>query len=240
MMDRMRGIGAALGITLLLGAAWAGADNSGTAKGGAAGDGKVAPQKAAAGKTAEAPKAGQQAPLGEAIFAGGCFWCVETAFEGQPGVSAVISGYTGGHKKDPKYDEVSSGVTGHAEAVRVVFDPRLISYAKLLDLFWHNIDPLTANAQFCDHGTQYRSGIFYLDAAQKKAAEESKAALVASGRFKSPIVTEITAAGTFYPAEEYHQDFYKKNPLRYQSYRLGCGRDRRLIELWGAAPAQGH
>lgn len=178
---------------------------------------------------------GEAAERGEALFAGGCFWCVETAFEGLPGVTAVISGYTGGTKKDPTYEETSSGSTGHAEAVRVVFDPAKISYAKLLDIFWHNIDPLTANAQFCDHGTQYRAGIFYLDDAQKKAAEDSKRAIESSHRFSVPIVTEITKAGPFYAAEEYHQDFYKKNPVRYQSYRLGCGRDRRLKELWGAA-----
>jgi len=174
------------------------------------------------------------AEQGEAIFAGGCFWCVETAFEGVPGVSAVISGYTGGTQKDPAYYEVSSGSTGHAESVRVVFDPKKITYGKLLEIFWHNIDPLTKDAQFCDHGTQYRSGIFYLNAAQQQAAEESKKAIEASKRFPTPIVTEITKAGVFYPAEEYHQDFYKKDPNRYQSYRLGCGRDRRLKDLWGA------
>lgn len=180
------------------------------------------------------------AERGEAIFAGGCFWCVETAFEGQPGVTAVISGYAGGTKKDPRYEEVSSGATGHAESVRVVFDPTKTSYAKLLQIFWRNIDPLQSNGQFCDHGTQYRSAIFYLDDAQKKAAEESKKAVEAAKHFASPIVTEITKAGTFYPAEEYHQDFYKKDPQRYSSYRLGCGRDRRLVELWGAAPASAH
>ena len=171
---------------------------------------------------------------GEALFAGGCFWCFEAAFEGQPGVKEVVSGYTGGSKKDPTYEEVSSGGTGHAESVRVVFDPTKTTYAKLLEVFWHNVDPLTANAQFCDHGTQYRSAIFYLDDAQKKAAEDSKQAIVAAKKFPSPIVTEIVKAGTFYPAEEYHQDFYKKNPIRYQTYRLGCGRDRRLKELWGS------
>lgn len=182
-----------------------------------------------------APAAAQAATAerGEALFAGGCFWCVETAFEGVPGVSAVISGFTGGAKLNPTYDEVSSGSTGHAEAVKVTFDPKVVSYAKLLDIFWHNIDPLTKDAQFCDHGTQYRSGIFYLDEAQKKAAEASKAAIESSKKLPGPIVTEISKAGTFYPAEEYHQDFYKKSPARYQSYRLGCGRDRRLQELWG-------
>jgi peptide-methionine (S)-S-oxide reductase len=181
----------------------------------------------------------QAAERGEALFAGGCFWCMETAFEGLPGVTAVISGYTGGTKKDPQYEEVSSGSTGHAESVRVLFDPSKITYAKLLEIFWHNIDPLTANAQFCDHGTQYRSAIFYLDDAQKKAAEDSRRAIDASKRFPTPVVTEITRATQFYPAEEYHQDFYKKDPLRYQSYRLGCGRDRRLKELWGAEGRHG-
>jgi peptide-methionine (S)-S-oxide reductase len=178
----------------------------------------------------------QAAERGEALFAGGCFWCMETAFEGVPGISAVISGYTGGFKKNPTYEEVSSGSTGHAESVRVVYDPSKISYAKLLDIFWHNVDPVSAGGQFCDRGTQYRSAIFYLDEAQHKAAEDSKKAIEASKRFKEPIVTEITKANEFTPAEEYHQDFYKKSPLRYQSYRLGCGRDRRLKELWGEAP----
>ncbi len=190
------------------------------------------PDAAKPGKP-EAQKPEATAERGEAIFAGGCFWCVETAFEGVPGVSAVISGYVGGTKKDPTYEEVSSGVTGHAEAVRVVFDPKQIGYAKLLEIFWHNIDPLDKAGQFCDKGTQYRSGIFYLDAAQKKAAEASKAAIETAKRLPGPIVTEITAAGPFYPAEEYHQDFYKKKPERYYSYRLGCRRDARLKDLWG-------
>jgi peptide-methionine (S)-S-oxide reductase len=172
---------------------------------------------------------------GEAIFAGGCFWCEETAFEGVPGVLSVVSGYTGGFKKNPTYEEVSAGHTGHAESVKVTYDPMKISYAKLLDIFWHNVDPLSANGQFCDRGSQYRSAIFYLDEEQKKAAETSKRQLETSKRFDRPIVTELTRAGEFYPAEEYHQDFYKKDPVRYQSYRLGCGRDRRLKELWGAS-----
>ena len=138
------------------------------------------------------PPAQAAAPRGEAIFAGGCFWCVETAFEGLPGVSAVISGYTGGTKKDPKYEEVSSGSTGHAESVRVVFDPTKITYAKLLEVFWHNVDPTQKDAQFCDHGTQYRSGIFYLDEEQRKAAEASKKVIEQSKRFAQPLVTEIT------------------------------------------------
>jgi peptide-methionine (S)-S-oxide reductase len=183
------------------------------------------------------PSLARAAERGEALFAGGCFWCEETAFEGVPGVTAVISGYTGGTKKDPSYEEVSSGTTGHAESVRVVFDPAKISYAKLLEIFWHNVDPFSANGQFCDRGNQYRSAIFYLDDAQKKAAEQSKREVEA--RFKQPVATEIVKAGPFYPAEEYHQDFYKKNPDRYSSYRLGCGRDRRLREVWGASAA-GH
>ena len=173
---------------------------------------------------------------GEAIFAGGCFWCEETAFEGIPGVKEVISGYTGGKKTSPTYEEVSSGSTGHAESVRVIYDPTRITYKKLLEIFWRNVDPLAVNAQFCDHGTQYRSAIFPLDEAQKREAEDSKRTV--QKRFSTPVATEITRAGTFYPAEEYHQDFYKKNPSRYQSYRFGCGRDRRLKELWGEP--QGH
>lgn len=179
-----------------------------------------------------AAHAGEKA---EAIFAGGCFWCEETAFEGVPGVEAVVSGYTGGSKKNPTYEEVSSGSTGHAESVRVTFDPAKISYAKLLEIFWHNVDPVSANGQFCDRGNQYRAGIFYRDAAQKRAAEESKRALETGKKLDGPIAVEVTQAGEFYPAEEYHQDFYKKNPGRYQSYRAGCGRDRRLKEVWGAA-----
>ena len=174
-----------------------------------------------------------------AIFAGGCFWCEETAFEGLPGVFAVVSGYTGGQTKNPTYEQVSSGGTGHAESVEVTYDPGKISYEKLLEVFWHNVDPFQKDAQFCDHGTQYRSAIFYRDEAQRKAAEESKRKLEEQPRFKGKIVTQIVAASTFYPAEEYHQDFYKKNPARYNSYRQGCGRDARLKEIWGAA-AGGH
>ena len=180
------------------------------------------------------------APRAMALFAGGCFWCEETAFEGVPGVLSVTSGYTGGHEKNPTYEQVSSGTTGHAESVEVAYDPSKIGYEKLLEIFWHNVDPLQANAQFCDHGSQYRSAIFYRDDAQKKAAEESKRKLEEEPRFKGKIVTQIVAATTFYPAEEYHQDFYKKNPVRYHEYRTGCGRDARLKELWGDAAAGGH
>lgn len=168
-----------------------------------------------------------------AVFAGGCFWCLETAFEGVPGVSAAVSGYCGGKVDNPSYEQVSSGRTGHAESVQVSFDPAQISYEKLLDIFWHNIDPLTPDAQFCDHGTQYRSAIFYADDTQKTAALASRAAIEKSGRLHGAIVTQIVTAGPFYAAEDYHQDFYKKNPLRYKLYRSGCGRDARLKELWG-------
>jgi peptide-methionine (S)-S-oxide reductase len=182
-----------------------------------------------------APAAGLPAQSQTATFAGGCFWCMEGPFEKLAGVESVTSGYTGGQKKNPTYEEVSSGRTGHAEAVEIRYDPAKVSYQQLLEVFWHNIDPLQPNAQFCDHGSQYRSAIFYHDEAQRAAALASKAALEAGGRFPKPIVTEIVAASLFYPAEEYHQDFYKKNPIRYNTYRMGCGRDRRLKELWGDA-----
>jgi len=171
--------------------------------------------------------------LAKATFAGGCFWCMEPPYDKLDGVISTISGYTGGTKKNPTYEQVSAGTTGHAEAVEVTYDPKKITYVKLLDVFWHNVDPLTPNRQFCDGGSQYRTAIFYHDETQKRLAEESKNAL--SKRFKEPIVTEIVPAKEFYPAEEYHQDYYIKNPLRYRFYRYNCGRDRRLEELWGAA-----
>ena len=180
-------------------------------------------------KAAEPPPAG----AARAIFAGGCFWCMESPFESMDGVYSVVSGYTGGSKERPTYEEVSSGSTGHAESVEVQYDPKKVTYEALLQVFWHNIDPLAKDYQFCDHGSQYRSGIFYLDAAQKAAADASKQALQSSGRFQQPIVTEIVPAGKFWPAEEYHQDYYKKNPIRYKFYRGGCGRDARLREVWG-------
>ncbi|XOV87861.1 MAG: peptide-methionine (S)-S-oxide reductase MsrA [Pseudomonadota bacterium] len=169
----------------------------------------------------------------KAIFAGGCFWCMEPPYDKLDGVLATTSGYVGGHKMNPTYQEVSAGRTGHTEAVEITYDPDKISYQQLLDVFWVNIDPLVENRQFCDRGSQYRTGIFYLDEEQKAQAEASKQALVASGRFDAPIVTEITAAGRFYPAEDYHQDYYLKNPVRYRYYRYSCGRDQRLEELWG-------
>ncbi len=167
-----------------------------------------------------------------AIFSAGCFWCAEDAFEGLPGVEKVISGYTGGTVKNPSYEQVSEGGTGHYESIEVYFDSDKTSYAKLLDVFWKNVDPVDADGQFCDKGQQYRSVIFYSDAEQKKLANESKEKLLKSGKFKT-IATQILPASTFYPAEEYHQDYAKKNPVRYQYYRLRCGRDQRLEEVWG-------
>lgn len=168
-----------------------------------------------------------------AVFAGGCFWCTEADFDKLPGVLATTSGYIGGAIENPTYEEVSSGRSGHIEAVQVRFDPRQTSYAKLLEAFWPTIDPVNGNGQFCDNGSQYRSAIFYLDAEQQRLAEASKAALAASGRLQQPIATIIQAATTFYAAEDYHQDYHTKNPLRYSYYRHGCGRDQRLQELWG-------
>ncbi len=158
---------------------------------------------------------------------------MEPPFDALPGVISTASGYTGGTTSKPTYEQVSAGVTGHAEAVQVRYDPAKISYEKLLQVFWRNIDPLTPDRQFCDSGSQYRSAIFYHDAEQRRLAELSKAALEKSGRFDRPIVTQIVPASAFHPAEEYHQDYYVKNPLRYKFYRAGCGRDRRLKELWG-------
>ncbi|WP_372874147.1 peptide-methionine (S)-S-oxide reductase MsrA [Pseudomonas sp.] len=168
-----------------------------------------------------------------AVFAGGCFWCTEADFDKVPGVLSTASGYIGGHLENPSYEQVSAGRSGHIEAVQVRYDPAKTSYAKLLEAYWPTIDPLTPNAQFCDHGPQYRSAIFYATPKEQALAEASKAALQASGRFNQPIVTEILPATTFYPAEEYHQDYYQKNPLRYAYYRNGCGRDKRLEQLWG-------
>ena len=168
-----------------------------------------------------------------ATFAGGCFWCMEPPFDKLEGVISTTSGYTGGHKDNPTYKEVSRGGTGHAEAVQIIYDPDKVSYAELLDTFWHNIDPTTASGQFCDRGDQYRSEIFYQDATQQQQALASKQALDELKPFTAPVVTGISAASTFYPAEEYHQDYYQKNPLRYKFYRHGCGRDKRLEELWG-------
>ena len=171
--------------------------------------------------------------LKTAIFGGGCFWCVEEAFDKAEGVVSTTSGYTGGRVANPTYEQVSSGGTGHVEVVQVVYDPSKINYQQLLNVFWKNVDPLTPNRQFCDRGPQYRSAIFYQDAEQRRLAEASKKALERSKRFKQPIVTEIVAASRFYPAEEYHQNYYQKNPLRYKYYKTSCGRVRRLEEVWG-------
>ncbi len=177
---------------------------------------------------------GSAASTDIATFAGGCFWCTEADFDKVPGVISTTSGYIGGTVPNPTYKQVSSGKTGHIEAVQVRFDPAKTSFAKLLAAFWPTIDPLTANRQFCDSGAQYRSAIFYHNAEQKQQAEESKAKLQASGRFSQPIVTDILPATEFYPAEDYHQDYYKKNPVRYSYYRSNCGRDARLAEVWGS------
>jgi len=175
-----------------------------------------------------------ESELALATFAGGCFWCMETPFEKLEGVHAVVSGYTGGHQPDPTYEEVCRGTTGHAEAVQISFDPAVISYEELLQVFWRQIDPTDAGGQFVDRGTQYRSEIYYHDQEQRHAATASKKALAESGRFDEELVTEITAASDWYPAEDYHQDFYKKKPQRYHSYRRGSGRDRFLDRTWGA------
>ena len=168
-----------------------------------------------------------------AVFAGGCFWCIEADFEKLPGVLDVESGYTGGHVPDPDYAQVSAGGTGHAEAVRVRYDPARVSYAELLDYFWKRIDPTVKDRQFCDSGTQYRSAIFPATDEERRAAQASREALVASGRF-AQVFTTIEPAASFYPAEDYHQDYYRKNPLRYAYYRRSCGRDARVEELWGS------
>lgn len=171
--------------------------------------------------------------MGIATFAGGCFWCTEADFDKLPGVISTTSGYIAGTVTNPTYKQVSSGTTGHIEAVQVRFDPAKTNFARLLAAYWPTIDPLTLNRQFCDGGPQYRSAIFYHNSDQKKKTETSKAELVASRRFSQPIVTEILPATTFYPAEEYHQNYYVKNPIRYAFYRSGCGRDGRLEEVWG-------
>ncbi len=175
---------------------------------------------------------GEGEPQATAVFAGGCFWCMEKPFDVLEGVYSTTSGYIGGHKENPTYKEVSAGRTGHTEAVEVIYNPDKITYSELLDVFWRNIDPTVQNRQFCDWGSQYRSGIFYLGDEQKQLAEQSKQEIVSSGRFDN-VFTEVTAATEFYPAEDSHQSFYKTNPTRYKSYRYGCGRDRRLEELWG-------
>jgi peptide-methionine (S)-S-oxide reductase len=195
--------------------------------------------------TTAGPRAAGGAPTGppppglaRATFAGGCFWCMEGPFDRVAGVVSTTSGYTGGSVKDPSYEEVSSGSTGHAESVEVVYDPAKVSYAQLLDVFWHNVDPTDGGGQFCDRGNQYRTAIFYHDDQQRQQAEQSRKDIEAAGTLKNKkIVTQIVPAGAFYAAEDYHQDYYLKNSFRYKFYRLNCGRDQRLKDLWGAAPA---
>jgi peptide-methionine (S)-S-oxide reductase len=173
-----------------------------------------------------------------AVFAGGCFWSMEKAFEHQPGVLSAVSGYSGGTVANPAYEDVGTGRTGHAESVQVVFDPARTSYAKLLDVYWHSIDPTSTNGQFCDHGSEYRAIVFTRGAAQRRAAEASKTAVQA--HFRRPVTTQISNAMPFYAAEAYHQDFAERNPAHYNAYRVGCGRDRRLRELWGDAAGGQH
>jgi peptide-methionine (S)-S-oxide reductase len=173
--------------------------------------------------------------LEKATFAGGCFWCMEHPFDEIPGVISVTPGYTGGQKKNPTYEEVSAGGTGHAESVQIVYDPARVTYEKLINIFWHNIDPTAKDRQFCDSGHQYRSAIFYHNEEQHRLALNSKALLEKNKTFKESVVTEIVQATEFYSAEEYHRHYYKKNPIRYKFYRYRCGRDQRLKELWGNA-----
>lgn len=169
----------------------------------------------------------------EAVFAGGCFWCMESPFDALDGVISTTSGYIGGDLANPTYEQVAAGETGHAEAVRVTYDPERINYEALLDVYWRNIDPLDPDGQFCDRGSQYRSAIFPRNPRQRELARESRQTLEASGRFEQPVVTTIESAATFYPAEDYHQDYYRQHPWRYTLYRKACGRDHRLQELWG-------
>jgi peptide-methionine (S)-S-oxide reductase len=182
----------------------------------------------------QASKPGTNKPaLAKATFAGGCFWCMEEVYDMVPGVISTTSGYMGGHTQNPTYEQISTGRTGHAEVVLVEYDPAKVSYERLLEVFWRNIDPTQKNGQFCDFGSQYRSGIFYHDETQRKLAEASQAVLMKSKPFKGEIVTEITRASEFYRAEEYHQNFHQRNPVRYKFYKTGCGREARLRELWG-------
>jgi peptide-methionine (S)-S-oxide reductase len=189
---------------------------------------------------AEAPAAPPEAPAASAsaVFAGGCFWCMEPPFDGLDGVLSTTSGYTGGSLANPTYEQVTAGGTGHVEAVKVVYDPKRVDYAKLLDVYWRNIDPLDGGGQFCDRGESYRSAIFAGDDEERRLAEASKDAI--SKQLGKPVATTTRDAAPFYPAEEYHQDYYRKNPIRYRYYRGGCGRDARLEEVWGKAAAQDH
>lgn len=186
-----------------------------------------------AGLLAASGAAPAQTPA-RAIFAGGCFWCMEEAFEKVPGVVSVVSGYTDGHTENPTYEQVSAGLTGHTEAVEVLYDPAKVSYEKLLEVFWFNHDPTTLDRQFCDSGSQYRPGIYWLTEEQRHLAEASKARWEKEKPFRERILTPIVKASRFWPAEEYHQDYYRKNPVRYRFYVTGCGRYARLDQLWGS------
>jgi len=179
-----------------------------------------------------------QGRLARATFAGGCFWCMEPPFEKLSGVHSVVSGYAGGRLDKPRYEQVAAGGTGHAEVVQVAYDPARVSYEQLLEVFWRNVDPLDRGGQFCDRGDQYRAAIFYEGESQRRAAEESKRALAAFTAPGHPIVTEVVPLRAFHPAEDHHQDFYKRNPARYFTYRTGCGREPRLKDLWGKVPAR--
>jgi peptide-methionine (S)-S-oxide reductase len=195
-----------------------------------------------AGYSGEAGRAGENNPqmtsgespgIAMATFAGGCFWCMEPPFDELEGVIETISGYTGGVSNNPTYKQISSGGTGHYESIQILYDPEKVSYKKLLEVFWRNVNPIDPGGQFCDRGTQYRTAIFYHTEEQHRLAEESKQMLERSGQLDQPIVTPLLPASTFYQAEEYHQDYYKKNPIRYKFYRASCGRDRVLSKLWG-------
>ena len=187
---------------------------------------------------AQTAKSQPKGSVAVATFAGGCFWCMEEVYEKVPGVVSAVSGFMGGHTKNPTYQQVTSGNTGHAEVVQIEYDPAQVSYAKLVEAFWRNVDPTQRDGQFCDIGSHYRSAIFYHDDEQKRVAEASRAALEKSKPFKAPIVTQIVRASEFTRAEEYHQDFHKKNPVRYKVYKTGCGREARLQALWGNSPQQ--
>jgi len=215
-------LAAGLAALLMLGGAGAGA-----------GPATEPPAKAPAAARPATATAATAATTATAIFAGGCFWCMEPPFDALPGVVSTTSGYSGGITVNPTYEQTSAGGTGHAEVVRVVYDPRRVSYQKLLEVFWRNIDPVAVDRQFCDVGDQYRSAIFATTPEQLRLAQASKRRLEESGRFKQPIATEIENAKPFYAAEDYHQDYYKKNPVRYKFYRFNCGRDQRLRDVWG-------
>ncbi len=191
----------------------------------------------ATGTTSDSPAA--ESDLEVATFAGGCFWCVESDFDNVTGVVRTTSGYTGGHFADPTYEDVTAGGTGHLKAVQIFFDPNKVSYEILLDVLWHSVDPTDGGSQFCDRGESYKTAIFANSPEQKRLAEESKRELALSSALTQAIVTAVEDAGPFYPAEEYHQDYYNKNPLRYNWYRYGCGRDARIKEIWGEDALRG-